>query len=155
MKISGGLASTEDANWIRLLNSKHALPSFLTLKADSMVLPCWVNNYCVLNSNTILDSYPLPHVGGILADCMKRKIWSQLDMTNSFFQTHVHPDDICLTVITTLFGLYEWMVMPVTEKCTSYPPVLNECCPKTSNWENLPHVHWQHCNLVKLSCRTC
>lgn len=33
-------------------------------------------------------------------------------MTNSFFQTCIHPDDIHLTAITTPFGLYEWMVMP-------------------------------------------
>ena len=62
--------------------------------------------------NTILDSYPLPCVNDILADCTKGKIWSKLDMTNSFFQTQVHPDDIPLTTVTTPFGLYEWMVMP-------------------------------------------
>ena len=33
-------------------------------------------------------------------------------MTNSFFHTQMHPDSIALTVITTPFGLYEWMVMP-------------------------------------------
>ncbi|KAJ3480303.1 hypothetical protein NLI96_g8442 [Meripilus lineatus] len=33
-------------------------------------------------------------------------------MTNSFFQTRVHPDDIPYTAVTTPFGLYEWMVMP-------------------------------------------
>ena len=33
-------------------------------------------------------------------------------MTNSFFQTQVHPDNIPLTVVTTPFGLYEWTVMP-------------------------------------------
>ena len=64
--------------------------------------PHWVNNYHMLNSNTILGSYPLPHVDNILANCVKGKIWSQLDMTNSFFQTHIHPDDIHLTAITTL-----------------------------------------------------
>jgi hypothetical protein len=32
-------------------------------------------------------------------------------MTNSFFQTHVHPDDVHLTAVTTPFGLYEWLAM--------------------------------------------
>jgi hypothetical protein len=32
-------------------------------------------------------------------------------MTNSFFQTRVHPDDVHLTVVTTPFGLYEWLTM--------------------------------------------
>lgn len=39
-------------------------------------------------------------------------------MTNSFYQTHVHPDDIHLTAVTTLFGLYEWTAMPQGLKCT-------------------------------------
>jgi hypothetical protein len=34
-------------------------------------------------------------------------------MTNSFFQTQLHPDNIHLTVVTTPFGLYEWLVMPM------------------------------------------
>ena len=36
-----------------------------------------------------------------------------MDMTNSFFQTHVHPDDIHLTAVQTPWGLYEWTVMPM------------------------------------------
>src|ERR1700691_5304689 len=34
-------------------------------------------------------------------------------MTNSFFQTRVHPDDVHLTAGTTLFGLYKWLAMPM------------------------------------------
>ena len=34
-------------------------------------------------------------------------------MTDSFFQTCVHLDDVHLTVVTTLFGLYEWLAMPM------------------------------------------
>lgn len=34
-------------------------------------------------------------------------------MTNSFFQTQVHPDDIHLTAVRTPWGLYEWTVMPM------------------------------------------
>ena len=42
-------------------------------------------------------------------------------MTNSFFQTRVHPDDIPLTAVTTPFGLYEWTVMPQGLK--NSPPI--------------------------------
>jgi Reverse transcriptase (RNA-dependent DNA polymerase) len=34
-------------------------------------------------------------------------------MTNSFFQTRVHPDDVHLTAVTAPFGLYEWLAMPI------------------------------------------
>ena len=43
----------------------------------------------------------------------KGKIFGKLDMTKSFFQTRVHPDDIHLTAVRTPWGLYEWTVMPM------------------------------------------
>ena len=106
------IQSHEADGRIQPSNSSSALPSFLVPKTDQTVLPRWVNDYRALNTNTVLDSYPLPRVDDILSDCTKGKIWSKLDMTNSFFQTRVHPDDIPLTVVTTSFGLYEWTVMP-------------------------------------------
>ena len=111
----------EDAGRIRPSNSSSASPSFLVPKTDSTVLPRWVNNYHVLNSNTVLDSYPRPRVNDILADCVKGRIWSRLDMMNSFFHTRVHPDDIHLTPVTTPFGLYEWTAMPQGLK--NAPPI--------------------------------
>ena len=44
-----------------------------------------------------------------------------MDMTNSFFQTQVHPDDVHLTAVTTPFGLYEWLAMPMGLK--NSPPI--------------------------------
>lgn len=94
-------------------NSKHAFHTFLIPKTDVTVLLCWVNDYCMLNSNTITDLHPLPCINDILADCAKAKIWSVMDMTISFFQTCIHPDDIHLTAVTTPLGFYEWLVMPM------------------------------------------
>jgi len=102
-----------DAGRIRPSNSAHASPAFLIPKSDTLVLPRWVNDYRALNSNTVMDSHPLPRIDDILADCAKGKIWSKMDMTNSFFQTRVHPDDIHLTAVTTPLGLYEWLAMPM------------------------------------------
>ena len=63
--------------------------------------------------------HPLPRISDILADCAKGKIWGKLDMTNSFFQTRVHPDDVKYTAVTTPFGLFEWTVMP--QGCRNAP----------------------------------
>lgn len=101
------------AGRIRPSNSAHASPAFLIPKADPTALPRWVNDYRTLNANTVLDSHPLPRVDDVLADCAKGKIWSKMDMTNSFFQTRMHPDDVHLTAVTTPLGLYEWLVMPM------------------------------------------
>src|SRR5271163_3711112 len=55
----------------------------------------------------------IPRVDDILNDCAKEKIFSKIDMTNSFFQTRMHPDHVPLTAVLTPFGLYEWLVMPM------------------------------------------
>ena len=41
-----------------------------------------------------------------------------MDMTNSFFQTRMHLDDVHLTAVNTPWGLYEWLVMPMGIKNT-------------------------------------
>ena len=86
------------------------LPLWCQKLTNYVAIPCWVNDYWILNSNTILDAHPLSCVDDILADCAKGKIWSKLGMTNSFFQTLVHPEDIPLTAVTTSMSglLHPW-----------------------------------------------
>jgi len=101
------------AGRIRPSESSFASPAFLIPKSDPTALPCWVNDYRQLNANTISDSHPLPRVDDILNDCAKGHIWSTIDMTNAFFQTQMHPNDVHLTAVNTPLGLYEWLVMPM------------------------------------------
>jgi hypothetical protein len=102
-----------DSGFIRPSASTYASPSFVIPKADKTVLPRWVCDYRLLNANTIPDNYCMPRIDDILADCAKGKIWATIDMTDSFFQTRIHPDDIHKTAVTTPFGTYEWCVMPM------------------------------------------
>jgi hypothetical protein len=101
-----------DAGRLRPSSSNYSSPAFLIAKpgADD---PRWVNDYRRLNSNTVRDQTPLPRIDDILADCGKGKIFGKIDMTNAFYQTRVHPDDIHLTAIATPLGLYEWTVLPL------------------------------------------
>ncbi len=100
-------------------SSPHASPAFLIPKIDPVVLPCWVNNYRKLNANTVPDVHPLPSIAEILSNCGKGQFFAKIDMTNSFFQTQVHSDDIPLTAVTTAVSLYEWTVMP--QGCRNTP----------------------------------
>ena len=86
---------------------------FIIPKADLTVLPQWVNDYWQLNVNTVTDSFPIPCINEILSDCAQGKVFTTLDMTNSFFQTQMHLDDISLTAVNTPWGLYEWVAMPM------------------------------------------
>jgi hypothetical protein len=101
-----------DAGRIRPSNSPFASLAFQIPKADRIVLPRWVNDFRKINANTVHDVFPLPRADDILADCANRKVWSTIDFTDSFFQTRLHPDSIPYTAVSTLLGLYEWMVMP-------------------------------------------
>ncbi|RDB16052.1 Transposon Tf2-6 polyprotein [Hypsizygus marmoreus] len=102
-----------EAGRIQPSSSPFASPAFIIPKSDPTVLPHWVNDYRQLNANTILDSHPIPCVDDILHDCAKGKIWATIDMTNSFFQTRMHPAHVPLTAVSTPFGLFEWLVMPM------------------------------------------
>ena len=101
------------AGRIRESSSEYCSPAFLIPKADTSALPRWVNDYRQLNNNTVPNHYPLPRVQDILADCAKGSIWAKIDMTNAFFQTRIHPDDVKYTAVMTPLGLYEWLVMPM------------------------------------------
>ena len=116
------------AGCICLSSSPYASPSFIP-KADPTVLSCWVVDYHLLNRVTVLDAFPLPRIDDILADCAKGKIWGKIDMTNSFFQTHVLPEHVKFTATLTPFRLWEWIVMPMG------------CC-------NVPATHQWHVSLA-------
>jgi hypothetical protein len=94
-------------------NSPYASPAFLIPMADPNALPRWVNDYREINAHTIPDNHPLPKISKILADVYKGKIWAKIDMTNSFYETLMHPDNIKFTAVTTPLGLYEFVVMPM------------------------------------------
>ena len=102
-----------EAGRIRPSSAPAGSGAFIIPKADPTALPRWVNDYRQLNANTITDSFPIPRVNEILADVACGKVFGQLDMTNSFFQTRMHADDVPLTAVNTPWGLYEWVVMPM------------------------------------------
>ncbi|KAJ3575561.1 hypothetical protein NP233_g1018 [Leucocoprinus birnbaumii] len=102
-----------DAGRIRPSTAPNASPAFVIPKADPTAPPRWVNDYRTLNKNTIPDPYPLPRIDEILADCGRGKIWGTIDMTNAFFQTRMKPEHIPLTAVSTPFGNFEWVVMPM------------------------------------------
>jgi len=113
-----------DAGCLHPSNSSHSSPAFIILKADPMALPCWVNNFRELNLNTVPDNHLLPKIEEILCDCVKGKFFAKIDMTNTFFQTKVHPNDVKWLAVHTPWGLYEWLVMPMGV-CNA--PAVHQC----------------------------
>jgi hypothetical protein len=112
------------AGCIHPSSSNYISPNFIVPKSDPTILPQWVNDYRKLNANTIADNHPLPLVTDILHDCAGHKFYGKIDMTNSFFQTKMHPDSVKFTAVNTPFGLYEWLVMPMGLRNS---PVVHQC----------------------------
>jgi len=54
----------------------------------------------------------------------KKRSGPTIDMMDSFFQTQMHPNDVPLTAVSTLFRLYEWLVMPMGLHNT---PAIHQC----------------------------
>jgi len=69
----------------------------------------------------VRDQILLLCIETILTDVGYSKFFEKIDMMNSFFQTLVHSDDIPLTAVNTLFGMYEWTVMLI--KDTNIPAI--------------------------------
>jgi hypothetical protein len=86
--------TTFTAGCIHHSTSEFVSLAFIVLKSDPNVLPWWVNDYHKLNLNTISDNQPLPLASDILKDCTGHKFYAKIDMTNSFFQTQMHPDSV-------------------------------------------------------------
>ena len=70
------------------------------------------SDYRLLNSLTVPDNYPVPHVEDFAVGLAGNKVFSKIDLKKAFHQIPMNADDVKKTAIITPFGLFEYLVMP-------------------------------------------
>ena len=72
--------------------------------------PC--GDFRQLNSITIPDRYPLPHIHDFSSNLNGCKVFSKVDLIRAYHHIPVAPEDVFKTAVITPFGLFEFNRMP-------------------------------------------
>lgn len=91
-------------------SSQWASPLHLVKKEDGSWRPC--GDFRRLNSVTVPDKYPLPHIQDFTYHLAGCKVFSKIDLIKAYFQIPVADEDKHKTAVTTPFGLFEFNRMP-------------------------------------------
>jgi hypothetical protein len=68
-------------------------------------------DYRPLNTVTIKNKYPLPHIDILFDQLARAHVFSKIDLHSGYHQIKICVEDIPKTAFTIRYGLYEYLVM--------------------------------------------
>ena len=66
----------------------------------------------MLNKNTIVDPYPLPHIDELLSRLQGAKYFSRLDLSDRYLYVPIADWDVHKTALSCKYSTYEYLLMP-------------------------------------------
>jgi len=115
--------------WIQPSKSPVSATAFFVPKVNSGKGVCI--DYRPLNEVTIKNCYPLPLFDNLIEQLTMAKIYTKLDLPNTYHLLRVHAGDEWKTAFHCHFGHFEYNVMPVglTNAPATFQHLMNDIAP--------------------------
>jgi hypothetical protein len=84
-------------------------PALFVKKKDQSLRLCV--DYRPLNAITVKKKYPLPLIDILFDQLAGAKVFSKADLHSGYHQIKIHLKDVRKTAFSTMYGLYEYLVM--------------------------------------------
>ena len=109
-KIKQYITKNLDKRFINTNQALYASPILFVRKKDGSLRFCI--NYRKLNNLTYKDRYPLPLISETLARLAKAKIFTKLDIRQTFYRIRISPESEELTTFQTRYRAYKCKILP-------------------------------------------
>eukprot|EP00963_Diacronema_lutheri_P012085 scaffold1609_cov376-Pavlova_lutheri.AAC.2 len=106
------LAKFLNAGFLRSSKSPFAAPMMLIPKKTPGQ---WriVFDFRALNAITVKDRHSIPRSQELFDSLYGSRVYSTFDLQDGYYHMRIREEDIAKTAVTTPFGHYEWVVMPM------------------------------------------
>jgi hypothetical protein len=95
--------------YIRPNCSPWGCPAIFVSRKDKTQRLCV--NYRPLNTISVKNKYPLPHIDLLLDQLNGAQVFLKIDLRSGYHQIKICEEDIPKTAFSTRYGLYEYLVM--------------------------------------------
>jgi len=112
--------------YIKPSKSPYGAPVLFVHKKDGMLRMCV--DYRALNKVTVKNRYPLPRIDDLFDRLSGAKVFSRIDLHLGYYQIRIAEGDEEKTVYCTMYGSYEFLVMPfeLTNTPTTFCTLMND-----------------------------